>query len=457
MISHLKISFKLPGALTGSSRRGVHVTPLHAAPPMREGSSSRSDKPKSSSSRPSKRSGGSGNTSSRKPGNIAQRPSSVSDDQVTRLEDMNQDLFVRVYDIKVPYAEDPGKDNLEVTQLLLDKVVKKLKLKGALGVDSVFLVRKSFDARRGKLAFAYVVDVEAAALQRAGMKKIIEENGKFEIVDRSDFAPARVASGQSSGSSASAGNKKRDPVVVVGSGPAGIFAALAAVEQGLPVILCERGQPVEVRGADIGRLMVRRELNAESNLCYGEGGAGTWSDGKLTTRIGRNSEEVRHVLQTLYRFGAPEATLISGKPHLGTDRLVKILRSFREYLISRGAEVRFGCKVEDLVVKDRVATGVRLVDGEEIRASAVVLAVGHSARALYRNLQAHGVNLSAKPFAMGFRIEHPQSLINSVQYGEEPAALVLQGKGPLPVADYKCVRVFSAALLFSLVFLSCPV
>jgi uncharacterized FAD-dependent dehydrogenase len=214
----------------------------------------------------------------------------------------------------------------------------------------------------------------------------------------------------------------------------------------------------------IGALFARRRLNEDSNLCYGEGGAGTWSDGKLTTRIGRNSEDVRAVLRALVEFGAPEGILVTGKPHLGTDRLVKILRNARAYLASRGVEIRFGVTVDEIAFEDddaaiaagsltrtRRAVGVRArvndgggeEEGEEdanavyVAASAVVLASGHSARGLFESMHRDGVSLAYQPFAAGFRIEHPQALMDELQYGAELAALASRGKGPLPVADYR--------------------
>ncbi|KAK9826461.1 hypothetical protein WJX81_001242 [Elliptochloris bilobata] len=228
------------------------------------------------------------------------------------------------------------------------------------------------------------------------------------------------------------------PVIIVGSGPAGLFAALRLAEAGVPVVLLERGEPVEQRGRAIGAMAVRGVLLKDSNYCYGEGGAGTWSDGKLTTQIGRNSRAVRKVLETLVGFGAPEGILVSGKPHLGTDRLVLLLRAFRQRLAALGVYVRFGSAMADLLEERGRVCGVRLRDGSELQAAAVVLAIGHTAsRDAYPALAARGVAMVPKPFALGFRMEHPQALIDRLQLGAHLAPDVQRGKGRLPVADYR--------------------
>jgi uncharacterized FAD-dependent dehydrogenase len=185
-----------------------------------------------------------------------------------------------------------------------------------------------------------------------------------------------------------------------------------------------------MRYKDIGALFNRRILNPESNLCYGEGGAGTWSDGKLTTRIGKNSENVRYVLQTLVDHGAPTKILIDGKPHLGTDKLVVILRNIRKDLISQGAEFIFNEKVVDLELIPQIQTeaekekergkmkrvnSVVLSNGTTLYADEVVLAVGHSSRLLCEKLLDKGFEIKPKDIAVGFRIEHPQELINRIQ------------------------------------------
>lgn len=372
---------------------------------------------------------------------------------------------LRLYNVSVPAADDPGQYDFGAHPALARAVARKLGCRRELAPEALSVVRKSFDARarQGALKWVYVVNVSAAAAAAAGARKLAERPGQLErtaggappqweqqgrapqplllrlVLPPFDEGPAgsdgRPGAGVRRGAGADRG--PGDRVVVVGGGPAGLFAALALAEAGVGVTLLERGRPVEERGRDLGALFVRGRLNPESNMCYGEGGAGTWSDGKLTTRIGRNSDPVRAVLLALHAFGAPDSVLVSGKPHLGTDRLIGILRSFRTHLLSLGVDVRFGARVAGLLTGPGGRTaGVRLADGSEVRASRVVLAVGHSARDVYAQLAAADVAMEAKPFAMGFRIEHPQALIDRIQYGEADAAEVRRGKGRYPVADY---------------------
>jgi len=212
---------------------------------------------------------------------------------------------------------------------------------------------------------------------------------------------------------------KRIHVVIVGAGPAGLFAALALAEAGVRVTLLERGKPVETRMRDIGRLRSRGELNPESNICFGEGGAGTYTDGKLYTRI--KHPFLRHVLHTFVRFGAKTDILVDAHPHLGTDKLVRIVRNMREKLIELGADYRFEARVDDLLMSERRVTGVRLANGEEIASDYVILATGHSARDTFERLQQRGISMQAKAFAVGLRAEHPQALIDSIQFGAKAA------------------------------------
>ena len=203
--------------------------------------------------------------------------------------------------------------------------------------------------------------------------------------------------------------------VVIGAGPCGIFAALVLADAGLRPILLERGKPVETRAKDVSRLMGYGIVNPESNLCFGEGGAGTWSDGKLYTRKG--GDLPRRVLETFVAFGADPDILVEGRPHLGTDRLVALLKALRAGLVARGGEIRFESRVERIEARDGAVQAVVMHDGERLEASHVVLALGHSARDLYLRLAEEGIAMTPKAFAVGFRVEHTQALVNRIQYG----------------------------------------
>jgi len=223
-------------------------------------------------------------------------------------------------------------------------------------------------------------------------------------------------------------------VVVVGAGPAGLFAALGLAESGSRVTLLERGKAVEPRMRDIGRLRSRGELNPESNICFGEGGAGTYTDGKLYTRI--KHPYLRHVLHTFVRFGARSDILVDAHPHLGTDKLVRIVRNMRHHLLALGVDYRFESRVDDLLMHAGSVTGVRITDGKtgnnmEIAADHVVLATGHSARDTMTRLHQLGIQMEAKAFAVGVRAEHLQTLINRNQYGR------MAGHAKLAAAEYK--------------------
>ena len=215
-------------------------------------------------------------------------------------------------------------------------------------------------------------------------------------------------------------------VLVVGMGPAGLFAALRLAKSGLDVTLIDRGKPVEERSNDVQRFWTHGELDSESNVQFGEGGAGTFSDGKLTTRV--NSIWHRMVLETLVGCGAPADILVEAKPHLGTDNLHTILKNFRLLLANNGVQIRFNSCLENLqVTNGRVAAGI--VGSDEIQCDSLVLAPGHSARDTYAMLEKNGVQMETKAFALGLRVEHPRELINQIQFGHENHPL-------LPTADY---------------------
>lgn len=222
-------------------------------------------------------------------------------------------------------------------------------------------------------------------------------------------------------------------VVIVGCGPAGLFAALRCLELGLKPIILERGKDASARRFDLGPILKEGRVIEDSNYCFGEGGAGTFSDGKLYTRATKRGP-VRTIYETLVAHGAPERILIDAHPHIGSNLLPKVVMAMRESIRSAGGEVHFGAKVASLIIHDQRMAGVRTTDGREFLSDQCILATGHSARDIYEQLHTQNIRLEQKPFAVGVRIEHPQPLIDSLQYhtpqGQERPAL-------LPAASYR--------------------
>ena len=240
-------------------------------------------------------------------------------------------------------------------------------------------------------------------------------------------------------------------VIIVGAGPAGLFAALRALETGLKPIIIERGQPVEQRRLDIAQLSRTRQVNPESNWCFGEGGAGTYSDGKLYTRSTKRGN-IQYVLERFIEHGADPTIMIDAHAHIGTDKLSGIIANMRHTIEGHGGEYHFATRMAGLIIERQGAeqrvVGVTDNDGNEYRGVAVVLATGHSARDIYQLFHRQGWLLEAKPFAIGVRVEHPQSLINEIQYHHSPDIKYL------PPAAYSLTTQVEGHGVFS--FCMCP-
>ena len=289
------------------------------------------------------------------------------------------------------------------------------------------LFKRSYDARKKntELCFIYSIDFavrdEAARLARFADDPRIgpAPDTRYQPVGQ---APAAFADGQA------------ERPLVIGFGPCGIFAALLLAQMGFRPIVLERGKEVRQRTKDTWGLWRKSVLDPESNVQFGEGGAGTFSDGKLYSQIKAPRHYGRKVLHEFVKAGAPEEIIYVAKPHIGTFRLTGVVAEMREQIKALGGEVRFQHKVTDLLLEDGQVHGVQLDNGEQIASRHVVLALGHSARDTFRMLHARGVYMEAKPFSVGFRIEHPQSLIDRARLGK------YAGHPKLGAADYKLVH-----------------
>jgi len=239
----------------------------------------------------------------------------------------------------------------------------------------------------------------------------------------------------------------QESVYIVGCGPAGLFAALKLIQLNKKPVIIERGKKVRERRRDIAALTKDHEVNPESNYCFGEGGAGTFSDGKLYTRSKKRGD-VQNILNTFIRFGADENIGIDAHPHIGTNKLPQIIEAMRNYIAECGGEIHFGTKLLDVIIEGNVLKGIETTSHGIIETDKVILATGHSARDIYRILSKKKVKLEFKPFALGVRVEHPQALIDSIQYK-------MNDRGEyLPAASYSLVRQVNKKGVFS--FCMCP-
>ena len=308
----------------------------------------------------------------------------------------------------------------------------------ALGIDEaevsdLTVFKRSFDARKQNLLVVYIVDVTISddALEKSLLAKHVK-NSHIQATPNMTWLPPVHAP-------ADWGKEKQDRPVVVGFGPCGIFAALVLAQMGLKPIVIERGTPVRQRTKDTWGLWRKHVLNPRSNVQFGEGGAGTFSDGKLYSQIKDPRHLGRKVMQEFVRFGAPEDILFAAHPHIGTFKLVKVVEGLREEIIRLGGEVRFEQRVVDIEYEANSIAALRIQDYATnetytLPAHHVVLALGHSARDTFTMLHRHAVAMQAKPFSIGVRIEHPQSVIDRARWGQHA------GHPLLGAADYKLVH-----------------
>ena len=322
--------------------------------------------------------------------------------------------MIRLTELSLPLDADPAS--------LRTAVLKKLRIADA-DLLNLTVFKRSYDARKKSSAilFVYIVDVEVRNEAEVLARCASDHNVRPAPDTR--YHPVAQAPANSD-----------ERPLVVGFGPCGLFAALLLAQMGFKPIVLERGRDVRHRTADTWKLWRKKILTPESNVQFGEGGAGLFSDGKLYSQIKDPRFYGRKVMQEFVRAGAPPEILYVSKPHIGTFRLTGVVAAMREEIISLGGEVRFESKVTDLLIEDGQIKGARLEDGTELLSRHVVLALGHSSRDTFRMLHRRGVFIEPKPFSIGFRIEHPQSMIDRARLGK------YAGHSELGAADYKLVH-----------------
>ena len=298
--------------------------------------------------------------------------------------------------------------------------VAKLERISPIDIKHISILKRSIDARQKSIKFNLKVKIYFQE------DEILEK--KFELPDYKSVENAKE-------------------VIVIGAGPAGLFAGLQLIELGLKPIIIERGKDVKGRRRDLKAINVDHIVNENSNYCFGEGGAGTYSDGKLYTRSKKRGD-IDRILNLLVAFGATEDILIEAHPHIGTNKLPQIIQDIRDKIIEFGGKVLFETRVTDIIIKNNEVQGVQTQNGSIINANKIILATGHSARDIFELLHRKNILIEAKPFALGVRAEHPQSLIDQIQYSCD-----YRGEY-LPPAPYSIVKQVNGRGMYS--FCMCP-
>ncbi|WP_104734717.1 NAD(P)/FAD-dependent oxidoreductase [Hanstruepera ponticola] len=306
-----------------------------------------------------------------------------------------------------------------IPDILLKKSAESLSLSHH-DISGIKVLRKSIDARKPKIIFNYKVAVY--------IKEPLPEKSEYQFHYK-DVSKAK-------------------PIHIIGFGPAGMYAALRCIELGFKPIVLERGKNVRDRRRDLKAINQDHFVNEDSNYCFGEGGAGTYSDGKLYTRSLKRGD-VRRIFENLVYHGATDQILVDAHPHIGTNKLPKVVQNIRETILKYGGEVHFETRVVDFVIKNNEIKSIQLQNGEELAANRVILATGHSARDIFYLLNNKKIALEAKSFAMGVRVEHPQHIIDSIQYHCQGLRDEL-----LPAASYSLVQQVNDRGVYS--FCMCP-
>lgn len=306
-----------------------------------------------------------------------------------RVQECSLELIIK--DLQIPIEKDEMSEYLRAASEKMETSLENISISKILS--------KSLNIQ-DKEQFYYIISMVVS------ISVSFENKQNFQVYTEQVEAGRRIV-------------RIKDRPIIVGFGPAGMFAALELIDYGLKPIIFERGKSIVDRSLDVQRFIKDRELDPESNIQFGEGGAGSYSDGKLFSRRNNNSSYVNRVLNTFIKFGAPEEIAYISKPHLGTDVLCLIVRNIRRYIIERGGEIFFGSKMTDILISGGKASGIIVNGNEEHLSSKIFIALGHSARETFEMMHNKGVIIEQKPISVGVRIEHPAETINLMRYGDK--------------------------------------